>query len=512
MKAHRIIVFLVLQLIILGSLRAQDKSIGIFTESKSSKMWNAPVYGFHVSKNRVFLLLNYRDTLVNRDWAYNTELYHGDTLALLCFDKVGQLINRKQVNVPDTFSQLKSGLNMQMIGKDGGKDRVVIGLSQKVGVGMEGKDSFDLVLRLFDKELKQYQFKVNQTYSTGFAGLNYSEHGKITMSYHSKYNQFTEEGVFIGDSINYTEATRQSDRYFWFQDSIYTIDVTDQSISVLDSFFKYKYSVLFPFQGRKSFYQSNDYDLSRDDTAMVFQIEVYDTLARWGMPTMTALGKNSLDGKRWWLNQLYIYTPEREACSIERLDASHNGRTITVISTDESHGLDAIGVFGRNGKLLHLNRYEHANRFNGKNNSTLHFTHIQNDPIDNSIWVAGQIDSDNFWYEESVRTAFILHLDSNGNLLSEEPNLVKRDLLSTSVSKLSVDKPGVWPNPAKEYLNFVWKYDVATCAIYDTHGHLIKQISVNNNCVYVGDLSPGYYMIKLADAKDFVSGAGFIKE
>lgn len=512
MKAHRIIIFLVLQLIILGSLRAQDKSIGIFTESKSSKMWNNPVQGFYVSNNRVFLLLNYRDTLVNRDWAYNTELYHGDTLALLCFDKEGQLINRKQVNVSDTFTRQKTGLNMQMIGKDGGQDKVVIGLTQRVGLDIEGEDSFELVLRVFDNELNHYQFAVRQKYTAGFGGLNYSEHGKITMSYHSKYNHFTERGVFISDSIRYTEATRQSDRYFWFRDSIYTLDVTDQTISVMDSFFNYKYSVFFPFQGRRSFYQSNDYDLSRDDTSMVFQIEVYDTLARWGMPTMTALGKNSLDGKRWWINQLYIYTPDREACSIERLKASHNGRTITVISTDETYGFNTIGVFGRNGKLLHLNRYEHFNRFNGKNNSTLHFSHIQNDPVDNSIWVAGTVVSDNFWYEKPVNTAFILHLDSNGNLLSEEPNLVKRDLLNTSVSKVTVDKPGVWPNPANEYLNFVWKHDVTTCAIINTQGQLLKKMPVQNNNVFVGDLTTGYYLLRLTDENGNVNCAGFVKK
>lgn len=245
---------------------------------------------------------------------------------------------------------------------------------------------------------------------------------------------------------------------------------------------------------------------------MVFQIEVYDTLARWGMSTMTALGKNSLDGKRWWINQLYIYTPEREACSINKLESSFGGRTITTIGTDESHGLDAIGVFGRNGKLLHLNRYEHFNRFNGENNSRLHFTHIQNDPVDNSIWVAGVVDSDNFWYEESVRTAFILHLDSNGNLLSQEPNLVKRDLLNTSVSKVITTKPGVWPNPANEYLHFIWKHDVSECAIYNTQGQLLLTSNTEDNSIYIGNLPKGYYFLKLTSNKGVTSSVGFVKE
>lgn len=509
MKAHRIIVFLVMQLIILGSLRAQDKSIGFFTESKSSKMWNPPVHGFYVSKNRVFVLLNYRDTLVNRTWDFRTELYHGDTLALLCFDKEGQLINRKQVNVSDTFTRQSSGLNMQMIGKEGAKDKVVIGLTQKVGLDVEGKDSFEVMLRIFDKELELNQFKIDQKHTTGFGSLNFSKHGKITIEYDSRYNQYSEKGKFLGDSARATDATWSSSLFFRFGDSVFTMGAF--RIVVLDSLFRANYSVYFPFKGRWMDDYARCYALSTD-TAMVFGFEVVDTLKRFGDPTMTALAKNSLDGKRWWLNQLYIYTPEREACSIERLDASYDGRTITIINTDESHGLDAIGVFGRNGKLLHLNRYEHFNRFHGKNNSTLNFTHIQNDPMDNSIWVAGVVDSDNFWDEESVRSAFVLHLDSNGNLLSQEPNLVKRDLLNTSVSKVIVDKPGIWPNPANEYINFVWKHDISECAIYNIQGKFIFKMKTYNNKIFIGNLTSGYYLIEFTDEKGNQSFSRFIKE
>ncbi len=60
----------------------------------------------------------------------------------------------------------------------------------------------------------------------------------------------------------------------------------------------------------------------------------------------------------------------------------------------------------------------------------------------------------------------------------------------------------VWPNPAREYINFSAGKDISQVKIFDINGRcVLQQNAIGNQGVFVRDLSPGIYLVRVQAGK-----------
>lgn len=80
-----------------------------------------------------------------------------------------------------------------------------------------------------------------------------------------------------------------------------------------------------------------------------------------------------------------------------------------------------------------------------------------------------------------------------------------------SVNDNEIEKGSLFPNPAKDYVNFSLK-TIESYMIFDALGRVVASDDLNNNQVYVGDLNTGVYFIKAMDASKKSQTYKFIKK